>query len=737
MTHAVKGFGNVLIIGLGMIGGSVAKALKDRGLATLYGADRREAELALGLSTGVIDFAVDLTPDLLSKMDVVILATPVRAMESVFAELRPMLRASTLVTDVGSTKGSVIDAVKRVFGELPANIIWAHPIAGAERSGVLAANPNLFKCHKVIVTPLPNSDPNLLDRLHRLWTALGAEVVSMDVEQHDHVLAASSHLPHLLAYTLVDSLANSDRRQDVFRFAAGGFRDFTRIASSDPTMWRDVFLANKAATLSTLDEFTARLAQMRQAIEAEDGASMFGVFTRAKSARDHFLRLLEERTMGVQEEIKPVSMVLPQLSSVKGTIALLGDKSLSHRAIAMAALAEGVSQLSNLDLSSRVRVTIQAFRDMGVVIEDLGGHKLRVHGVGLRGLNAPIAPINVRNSSISLYLLLPILAGQNFSVTLVGDACLANQPLDEVLSVVEAMGAEVTTAVGCCLPVSLVPKRQSMIPVVVNTQSARLRMAVIFAGLYETEKVSLVVNGHGRTHTEDLLKAFGCVTNKASEASVLPRDKALKATDIVLPADVTKSAWLILLATLLPGSYLQIANALVNETRTQYLDVLRRSGANIVTQEVTGDTPEVSECLAIRFAPLQAFELDAAETFSLRDELVLLCVAAVYAQGRSKIYGINELPFYCEDRLRILIDCLGQLGVSCLIGVDCIEIEGRIPLGGELECAGDYALALAQLALGARSVAPIRVNDCHVVFEEFAEFESVTELLGCQCSVAQ
>ena len=237
-------FGNVLIIGLGMIGGSFAKALKDRGLAYLYGADRRVGELTLGVSHGVIDEAVELNADAIGKMDIIVLATPVRAMEGVMAQIKPHLNPTTLVTDVGSTKGSVAQSAIRVFGDVPSNFIPSHPIAGAEKSGVLAANPNLFERHMAIVTPMAHSNPDQLDLLYRVWRAIGADVVSMDVEHHDHVLAASSHLPHLLAYTLVDALANADRSKDIFRFAAGGFRDFTRIASSDPVLWKEICLAN-------------------------------------------------------------------------------------------------------------------------------------------------------------------------------------------------------------------------------------------------------------------------------------------------------------------------------------------------------------------------------------------------------------------------------------------------------------------------------------------------------------
>ncbi len=732
-----QGFGNVLIIGLGMIGGSVAKALKDRGLATLYGSDRRETELSLGVSTGVIDFAVELTPDVIAKMDIILLATPVRAMEHVLEVIAPMLKSNTLVTDVGSTKASIIASAKRVFGEVPANFIPGHPIAGAEKSGVLAANPNLFEHHKVIVTPSVTSDLQLLDQLHMFWSAIGAEVVSMDVDHHDLVLAGSSHLPHLLAYTLVDSLANSDLRQDVFRFAAGGFRDFTRIASSDPVMWRDVFLANKDATLVVLKEFMDRLEEMKGAIETSDSASMFGVFTRAKSARDHFMRLLEERGAGNEASVASIGVSFPLMSSVKGKVSLSGDKSLSHRAIAMAALAEGVSVLSNLDIGSNAKLTVQAFRDMGVVIEEYGEDRLRIHGVGLCGLKAPIAPINVGNSSTTLYILLPVLAGQNFDVSLVGEGELLNLPLNDVLSVVKSMGADVSASVSSGLPVHIKPNRLPQSDIAVQGSYAQAKMAAILAGCYVSGNVGFGTAVLNRNHTENLMSAFGCELQAKSDSFEYPKDRRLKAADITLPADVTKTAWLILLATILPGSKLEIENVLINSTRTGYLSLLKKSGANIATLSSLNSIPEVSEKISIQFSSLSAFSINEDEAFLVREELVFLCVAAVFAKGSSRINGLSKLPFECEERLRSLVDSFMKLGVVCSIGNDYVEIEGSTPQGGELDCAGDYLLAMAQMALGARSSGVIKVQDCFGLFEEFNEFERVTESLGIQCSVAQ
>lgn len=736
LTHPEKKkFGNVMIIGLGMIGGSFAKALKERGLATLYGVDRRESELTLGVSTGVIDFHGELSLDCVSKMDVIVLATPVRAMESVLHDLKPLLSSHTLLTDVGSTKGSVVAAAQRVFGYMPTNFIPGHPIAGAEKSGVLASNSTLFEKHMAIVTPLSDSSPVLLDRLHRLWRAVGADVVSMDVEHHDHVLASSSHLPHLLAYTLVDALANGDRSQDVFRFAAGGFRDFTRIASSDPVMWRDVFLANKEATLSTLDHFTERLADMRTAIEQGDGASMFGVFTRAKSARDHFLRLLEQRTMGGQKEVRPVSVSVLPASVIKGEVSLLGDKSLSHKAITIAALSDGVSEIKNIDLTGDVRITTQAFRDMGVVIEEVAADQLRVHGVGRRGLKAPIAPINVHQSRESLYLLLPVLAGQTFSVSITADDVLQQRPMSDLFSLVRKMGGEIVSEVADCLPATLFPKSPTNLHFEMQSGSERLRMAAFLASLYSPQVSTIKLDGQILSHCEVLLRDFCLAVKGDSDGFELP-SSPLVGSDIVLSGDEHETVWLVLLATLLPGSDLLIQNAGLDSDTFALLSFMQSIGAEIALPDQSERglyEGGVQAC----FAELKAFTLTGEQSYQFRDELPLLCVAAAYAKGESRLYGINTLPYQYEDRVIALVDALKQMRVVCSLENGELVIIGNVPIGGELDCAGDDKLALALLAIGARSQQIVKVNDCQKLLEEFNELESVARQLGFHCLVTK
>ncbi len=737
MLKSEKEFGNVMIVGLGMIGGSFAKALKERGLATLYGSDRKEDELTLGVSTGVIDYPAALTKDFISKMDVIVLATPVRAMESVLVELKPFLSPHTLVTDVGSTKGSVVESAQRAFGELPSNFIPSHPIAGAEKSGVLASNPKLFEQHMAIVTPLPGSNPVLLDRLHRLWQAVGADVVSMDVEHHDHVLASSSHLPHLLAYTLVDALANGDRSQDVFRFAAGGFRDFTRIASSDPVMWRDVFLANKDATLATLDHFTERLADMRTAIAEGDGTSMFGVFTRAKSARDHFLRLLEQRTGVVPcaKEVRPVSISVLPASVVKGEVSLLADKSLSHKAITIAALSEGVSELFNVDLHGDVRITIQAFRDMGVVIEELTTQRLRIHGVGLRGLKAPIAPINVHESRDSLYLLLPVLAGQSFPVSIVAEGVLLNHPVTDLFALVRSMGASVVSEVTDCLPAFLSPLTPSNVSISLTTGSERLRMAAFLATLYSPVKGDITSSSLAFSHCELLLRHFGASITKSGDGFYV-EPTALVGTKVVLPSDEHGASWLALLANLLPGSALTIKNVGLDVSSFDYFSFLQAIGFNVSVPQL-GKNGLYEGDIEAGFAELKSFTVTEEQSDQFRKELILLCVAAVYADGTSYIKGIDSLPYYYEDQVLSLIDALGHMDVLCTYENGELTVYGSTPKGGELDCAGDARLALAMLALGSRSHTVTCVNDCQKLLKEFNELEIVTEQLGFHCSVTQ
>lgn len=277
------------ILGLGLIGGSFAAALKQRGLVEeVVGWGRRAASLQRGLELGVIDrYCLDLATAV-AGADLVVVATPTVVAEQVLTDLAAVLPDDALITDVASVKGNVARAAEAGLGGALPRFVPAHPIAGSERSGVEATRADLFVDHRVILTPLAQTDAGALERVRQLWRATGAEVVDMGVAEHDAVLAATSHLPHLLAFGLVDALAAGPRGEAVFRYAAGGFRDFTRIASSDPTMWRDIALANRTALVQAMDDFIAHFTQLRGAVDRADSAAITAAFERAKSARDRF-----------------------------------------------------------------------------------------------------------------------------------------------------------------------------------------------------------------------------------------------------------------------------------------------------------------------------------------------------------------------------------------------------------------------------------------------------------------
>lgn len=275
------------VIGVGLIGGSLARSLRRvQYCGEIVGCARNRENLERAREMGVID-RFEMDPAAAVKgCDVVVLAVPMGAMREVLKRIRPKLAADVVVTDVGSAKRDVLDAVAEVFGEVPSWFVPGHPVAGTERSGVDASFPSLYDDRPVILTPVAVTSPAAVRVVSDMWERSGARVSVMDLQRHDEVLAATSHLPHVLAYTLVDTLARMDQSEAIFDFAAGGFRDFTRIAASDPAMWRDICVANNDAVVAVLEQFQAHLDEIRQAIAAGDDQLLETVFGRAKAARD-------------------------------------------------------------------------------------------------------------------------------------------------------------------------------------------------------------------------------------------------------------------------------------------------------------------------------------------------------------------------------------------------------------------------------------------------------------------
>ncbi len=286
---------SVGILGIGLMGASLALGLKKAGaVERVVGYSRSSSTREQALSLGVVDAVADSVEALAAQCQVLVVCVPTLSVPAMFEALAAC-QAPCIITDVASVKGSVLEAARAAWGRVPPKLVLGHPIAGAEKSGVTAGKADLYEHHKVILTPEADTDAQALALVTAMWQAVGADVVHMSVDDHDRILAFTSHLPHLLAYALVDTLAQQNCSYDIFRFAAGGFRDFTRIAASDPQMWHDIVLGNRAALLSSLDQFSHYVSQLRVAIEAGDSDTILNTFSHAKAERERFARMLAER----------------------------------------------------------------------------------------------------------------------------------------------------------------------------------------------------------------------------------------------------------------------------------------------------------------------------------------------------------------------------------------------------------------------------------------------------------
>lgn len=279
------------IIGVGLIGGSLARALREAGLVRrVVGCGRDAGNLSRAIELGVIDEAFHDPAQAVLGADMVVVAVTLGATGEILKRIAPALKPDAIVTDVGSAKACVVEAARQTLAPTAlSRFVPGHPIAGAEKSGVEASRAALYQRHRVILTPLPEQSAAALASVVAMWEATGAEVLCMDAVLHDQVLAATSHLPHVLAYAMVNCLLDLDTPVNVMDYAAGGFRDFTRIASSNPPMWRDIALNNAPALLAMIGQFETSLGQLRQALEARDAVALEQAFSRAKTARDDYL----------------------------------------------------------------------------------------------------------------------------------------------------------------------------------------------------------------------------------------------------------------------------------------------------------------------------------------------------------------------------------------------------------------------------------------------------------------
>ena len=728
------GIGRLLIVGLGLMGGSLALAARRRGLCReVVGYSRSAATLADAERLEVVDrIAPDLSAALseLTAGDMVVIGVPTRAVSEVLAEIRRGTDPGVTVTDVASVKGSVVAAARQVYGAMPPQFVPGHPIAGSEKSGVGAARADLYEAHEVILTPVAETGPGHLERVRALWVGAGARVSELNPEVHDQVLAATSHLPHMLAFGLVDTLAEMARSQEIFRYAAGGFRDFTRIAGSDPVMWRDIALANRTALLAVLDRFEFQFAALRGAIASGDSDFVTGIFTRAQAARRHFEVMRESKPYMNTPSRRSTYRVAPG-GCLTGDIRVPGDKSISHRAIMLGALAEGVTRVQGFLEGEDSLATLQAFRDMGVVIEGPDQGALVVHGVGMSGLRPPPGPLYLGNSGTSMRLLTGLLAGQGLAVTLTGDESLSRRPMRRVIEPLTLMGARIASSPAGTPPLAIAGDQPLRgIRYDLPIASAQVKSCLLLAGLRAQGETDLREPAPTRDHTERMLRGFRYPVHLADGRIRLQGGGKLTACDLQVPGDISSAAFFLVGASIAPGSELWLRGVGVNPTRDGVIHILRAMGGDI---ELFGAREAGGEPVAdirVRAAPLQGIAIPPHLVANAIDEFPALFVAAACAEGTTVLTGAEELRVKESDRIQAMAEGLTALGIDAQPTADGIRIRGGKLSGGTVESRGDHRIAMAFAMAALRATGEVVINDCANVLTSFPGFPRLAGRAG-------
>ena len=738
--HSAKPIINrLVVVGLGLIGSSLALAVRKSGLAQqVIGVSRRASTVELALERGIIDIGeggLDAIAADLGAGDMVVIGVPTLTVPAVLQDCADFLSDQVTITDVASVKGSVIDAAKAIYGRVPAQLVPGHPIAGSEKSGVTAANAQLFVDHRVILTPDNATADDHLQRVAELWTAVGATVSSMGTAEHDEILAATSHLPHFLAYSLVDTLASMGDNREIFRYAAGGFRDFTRIAASDPVMWRDIALANREAITKLLDQVMDNFTQMRSAIATGDQDYLMDVFTRARDARNHFGKILEQQALqgGIQSPMveKIINYrVLPGGKAV-GDIRVPGDKSMSHRSIMLGSLAEGLTEVTGFLEGEDSLATLQSFRDMGVVIEGPDQGRVAIHGVGLHGLKAPQKPLYLGNSGTSIRLLSGLLAGQAFDVELTGDASLSGRPMGRVADPLRQMGAVIETAEGGKPPLKITGgQKLSAINYAMPMASAQVKSCVLLAGLYSEGETSVIEPAPTRDHTERMLRGFGYQVTTDGDSASLQGGGHLTASRIDVPADISSAAFFMVAAAIVPGSDITLRHVGVNPTRVGVINILRQMGARIdMSNEIEVGGEPVAD-IRVQYGRLQGINIPEDQVPLAIDEFPVLFIAAACAEGVTVLTGAEELRVKESDRIQSMADGLVTLGIDAQPTADGIRIVGGQLGSGEVHSHDDHRIAMAFTIAGLRANGEILIHDCNNVATSFPNFTDLARQIG-------
>jgi len=423
---------------------------------------------------------------------------------------------------------------------------------------------------------------------------------------------------------------------------------------------------------------------------------------------------------------------------LRGDLRVPGDKSISHRAVMFASLADGVSRITGFLEGEDTRATARAFVEMGVQIEAPGASERIVHGVGLHGLRAPVAPVDCGNAGTGMRLLAGLLAGQQFDSTLVGDESLSRRPMRRVIEPLAQMGANIAAQPGGLPPLQITgAQRLRGIDYTLPVASAQVKSAVLLAGLYASGETRVTEPHPTRDYTERMLATFGWPIEFGAGWSKLAGGNRLRATDVVVPADFSSAAFFLVAATLVPGSELLLQAVGMNPRRTGLLQALSAMGADIRPANARELGGEAVADLAVRHAPLRGIDLPLEIVPDMIDEFPALFVAAAAAAGTTRIRGAAELRVKESDRIAVMAKGLRALGIAVEETPDGAVIHGGRIEGGEVDSAGDHRCAMSFAIAGLVAGGAVRIRDCANVATSFPDFVGLARGCGFDLDTTQ
>ena len=739
----------VLIVGLGLIGGSIARGLRSSSACKrLLACDTNESQLQAALDAGDIDEAGSLER-LAKQADLVVIALPTLATAALLPRLEALCGSEAIVTDVASVKANVAQRLDSAGENFRARCVLGHPLAGSEQSGYAASKSDLFDNRTVILTPLDYTSASALGLVTALWRSLAANVLAMSVARHDEVLAATSHLPHLLAYSIVDVLKKQEQSEDIFRYAAGGFADFSRLASSDPRMWSEIFAANRQATSSILGSMIDELLLLKERLESSPQESLLEdlsqLFAAARETRETFIHTHFRPNANTTMNEKQITFYAKGLSAsvkqgLRGKVRVPGDKSISHRSIILGAIADGRTRVSGFLEGEDALNTLAAFRELGVTIVGPENGKLEIVGVGIDGLTAPRKPLYMGNSGTAMRLLAGLLAAQDFSSELTGDESLSKRPMARVAEPLAAMGAIISAQEGGRPPLKISPAPLKGIDYAMPMASAQVKSCLLLAGIFANGVTRVEEPAVCRDHTERMLKGFGYPLDRSEDGKSVSIEGGhrLKATTIDVPSDISSATFFLVAAAITPGSDVELEHVGVNPSRIGIINLLKLMGADIELSNAKEVGGEPVADLRIRYAPLSGIDIPQDQIPLAIDEFPALFIAAALAKGETVLRGAEELRVKESDRLAAMGAGLSAIGVSCEMYPDGIRIHGQPDAtfsAATIDSEGDHRIAMAFAVASLRACAPLQIENCANVNTSFPNFVELSQQLGMEIRV--